>query len=57
MKILLVDFSTKVGREDISKPTIGNKSLHKISNDNEVGVVNFGTSKYIICQEYNVSTS
>jgi exonuclease III len=34
MKILLGDFNAKVCREDIFKPTIGNKSLHEISNDN-----------------------
>jgi hypothetical protein len=28
MKILLEDFSVKVEREDISKQTIGNESLH-----------------------------
>jgi hypothetical protein len=33
MKILLGDFSAKVGKEDIFKPTIGNESLHEISND------------------------
>jgi exonuclease III len=33
MKILLGDFNAKVGREDIFKPTIGNKNLHEISND------------------------
>jgi hypothetical protein len=41
MKILLADFNIKVGRENIFKPTIGNESLHAISNDNEVRVVNF----------------
>jgi hypothetical protein len=45
MKILLGDFNAKVGREDIFKPTIGNESLHATSNDNEVRVVNFATSK------------
>jgi hypothetical protein len=45
MKILLGDFSAKVGREDIFKPTISNESLHKISNDNGVRLVNFATSK------------
>jgi hypothetical protein len=45
MTILLGDFNAKVGREDICKPTIGNKSLHKISNDNGVRVVNFAASK------------
>jgi hypothetical protein len=37
--ILLGDFNAKVGSEDIFKPTIGNESLHEISNDN------FATSK------------
>jgi hypothetical protein len=36
MKILLGDFSAKVGREDIFKPTIGIESLHEISNDNGI---------------------
>jgi hypothetical protein len=36
MKILLGDFSAKVGREDIFKLTIGNESLHEISGDNGV---------------------
>jgi hypothetical protein len=38
-KILLEDFNAKVGSEDIFKPTIGNESLHKISNDNGVRLV------------------
>jgi hypothetical protein len=45
MNILLGDFIAKVGREDIFKPPIGNESLHEISNDNGVRVVNFATSK------------
>jgi hypothetical protein len=45
MNILLKDFNVKVGREDIFKPTIGTESLHEISNDNGVTVVNFATSK------------
>jgi hypothetical protein len=45
MKILLEDFNAKIDREDICKPTIGNESLHEISNDNGVRVVNFATSK------------
>jgi hypothetical protein len=36
INILLGDLNAKVGREDISKPTIGKKSLHEISNDNGV---------------------
>jgi hypothetical protein len=45
VKILLGDFSAKVSREDILKSTIGNESLHEISNDNRVRSVNFATSK------------
>jgi hypothetical protein len=37
--------NAKVGREDIFKQTTGNKSLHEISNDNGVRVVNFTTSE------------
>jgi hypothetical protein len=43
--IMLGDINAKVGKEDVFKPTIGNESLHKISNDNGVRVVNFATSK------------
>jgi hypothetical protein len=47
MKILFGDFNAKVGSEDIFKLTIGNESLHKISNDNGVRLVNSATSKYL----------
>jgi len=45
MKILLGDFNAKEGRENIFKPTIGNKSLHQDSNENGVITVNFATLK------------
>ena len=48
MKILLGDFNAKVGRENIFKPTIGNKRLHQDSNDNGVRLVHFATSKNIV---------
>jgi hypothetical protein len=48
MKILLGDFNAKVGKENIFKPTIGNESLHEISNDNGVRIVNFATSKNLV---------
>jgi hypothetical protein len=35
MKIVL-DFKEKLGIVDIFKPTMGNLSLHKLSNDNAV---------------------
>jgi hypothetical protein len=45
MKNLLEDFNAKVGREGIFKPTTCNESLHKLSNDNGVRLVNFATYK------------
>jgi hypothetical protein len=45
---LVVDLNAKVGMEDIFRPTIGNESLHEISNDNGIRVVNFATSKNLI---------
>jgi hypothetical protein len=45
MKIPLGDSNAKVGTEDIFKPTIGNESLHEISNDNGVRLINVATSK------------
>jgi hypothetical protein len=45
MKILLGGFYAKVGREEIFKQRVGNESLHEISNDNGVRLVNFATSK------------
>jgi endonuclease/exonuclease/phosphatase family metal-dependent hydrolase len=44
IKILVGEFNAKIGREDIFKQTIGNESLHKISNDNGVRLENFATS-------------
>jgi endonuclease/exonuclease/phosphatase family metal-dependent hydrolase len=48
MAIILGDFNPIVDRENIFKPTIGNESLHKISNDNQFRVVNFATSENLI---------
>jgi hypothetical protein len=48
MKILLGNFNAKLGLEDVFKPTNGNESLHEISNDNGVSVINFSTSKNLI---------
>jgi hypothetical protein len=43
MKVQLGHFHDKVSREDIFKPTIRNESLHEVSNDNGVRLVNFAT--------------
>jgi hypothetical protein len=48
IKIFLGDFNAKVGREDIFKLIICNKSLHVVTNDNGVRIVNFATSKNLI---------
>jgi hypothetical protein len=45
IKILLGDLIARVSKEDLFNPTIGNESLHEISNDNAVRLVNFATSK------------
>jgi hypothetical protein len=42
IKIMLGDFNTKL---DILKPTIGDESLHEISNDYGIRVVKFATSR------------
>ncbi|KAJ4439470.1 hypothetical protein ANN_07594 [Periplaneta americana] len=48
MKILLGHFNSKVGQEDIFRPTIGKESLHATISDNGVRLVNFATSKNLI---------
>jgi hypothetical protein len=48
MKILLGDFSAKVGREYIFKPTIGNESLRKMCNDNRIRVITFATYNNLV---------
>jgi hypothetical protein len=57
MKILLLDFNAEVGWEDIFKPTIGNESLHEISNDNGVRLLNFATSKKLKVRCSLIATS
>lgn len=47
-KTLLGDLNIKEGGEYIFRQTIENESLHIISNDNEVWVINFATSKKLI---------
>jgi hypothetical protein len=48
IKIILCDLNAKVGRENIFKPTIGNESLHEISNGSGVRVVNFATPRNLV---------
>jgi len=44
-RILLGDYTAKLGRDDIFKPAVGNESLHQGSNDNGARIVNFATSE------------
>jgi hypothetical protein len=57
MNILLGDLNAKVGREDNFKLIIGNESLHEISNDNGVRVVNIKkiSQSKIRCSQLNIS--
>jgi hypothetical protein len=48
MKMLLRNFSVKVGREGTFKQAVGNESLHEMINDNGVRAVNFVMSKNLI---------
>jgi endonuclease/exonuclease/phosphatase family metal-dependent hydrolase len=48
VRILLGDFYVKVGRENVFKPTVGSESLHEISNNNGVRVVNLATFKNMV---------
>jgi hypothetical protein len=57
IKILLVDFNAKVGKEDIFKPTIWNESLHDNSSDKGIRVVNFAISKKSQSKNYDFLTS
>jgi hypothetical protein len=57
MKMFLSDFNSKVGTEDISKPTVGDECVHEISSGNGVRVVDFATSETFNCQEYNIPVS
>ena len=47
-KMLLGDFNAKVGGENIFKPTNGQESLHQVSKDNGVRIVNIATSKNLV---------
>jgi hypothetical protein len=48
MTSLLGDFNAKVRRENVFKPTTGNKGLYQETNDNDVRIVNFATSKNLV---------
>jgi hypothetical protein len=45
MKTMLGDFLVKLCKEDVFKPTTAIESIHKVSNDNGVRVINFAYLK------------
>jgi len=45
VKIIIRDLNAQIGRESHYKPTIGQNSLHLLSNDNGMRIINFATSK------------
>lgn len=48
MKIIMGDFNSKIGKEDVYFPTIGKHSLHDITNNNGYLLVNFASSKNMV---------
>ncbi|KAL4152678.1 hypothetical protein QTP88_000511 [Uroleucon formosanum] len=48
IKILMGDFNAQIGREPLYRPIIGRESLHLISNNNGMRVINFATSKDLV---------
>jgi len=45
IKILIGDFNAQIGREPLYRSVIGIESLHLISNNNGMRVINFASSK------------
>jgi hypothetical protein len=48
MKILLGNLNSKVERENIFNPALGNECLHQDSNDNGIRIVKFAPSKKMV---------
>jgi endonuclease/exonuclease/phosphatase family metal-dependent hydrolase len=47
-KINIGDMNAKVGKEKIYRPIIGKHSLHKMSNDNGMRLINFASSRNMV---------
>jgi hypothetical protein len=47
-KTIIGDLNAKIGQEEMFRPTIGEWSLHDISNDNGLRAIDFATSNNII---------
>jgi len=42
VKIIIGDLNVKIGQEDMHRPITGKYSLHTLSNDNGIRLINFG---------------
>jgi hypothetical protein len=61
MKILLGNFNSKVGKEDIFKRITGDESLHEIKDGNGVRIVQLAATKNLTVRNtmlsYHIATS
>ena len=48
VKVILGDFNSQVGKEEVYGSTIGKYSIHNDSNDNGIRLIDFATSKNLI---------
>ena len=50
VKVVSGNLNVKVGQEEVYKSTIGSFSVHQLTNDNGLRLINFASSKHIsIC--------
>lgn len=45
---MLIDFSVRVGRENVLKRSVRNESLHGGNNDNRMGLLHITTPDFVI---------
>jgi len=48
VKIIIGDRNAKIGQEQMYRPIIGKYSLHTLSNDNGIRIINFARSKNMV---------
>ncbi|XP_041781999.1 uncharacterized protein LOC121598784 [Anopheles merus] len=47
VKVVIGDLNAQVGQEEAYKPTIGSFSVHQLTNDNSLRLINYASSKHI----------
>ena len=48
VKIILGDLNAKIGQEEVYRPIIGKYSVHTLSNDNGIRLIDFACSKNMV---------